>query len=73
MHTFLQKSSPLYACFAIPPVNNGSKNLESLEHFKKQKKILFGFAGRFVDEKGFDILFQAIPHSNGAYLLMHIL
>ncbi len=25
-------------------------------------KVLFGFAGRFVEEKGFDILFDAIPY-----------
>jgi len=30
---------------------------------KKQKKIVFGFAGRFVEEKGFDILFRAIPQA----------
>lgn len=28
---------------------------------KSQGKVLFGFAGRFVYEKGFDLLFRAIP------------
>lgn len=61
MHTFLQKFKPVILPVLLPPVNNSSKTLDTMEHFKKQKKILFGFAGRFVDEKGFDILFQAIP------------
>lgn len=34
---------------------------KTLEALHKEKQILFGFAGRFVEEKGFDILFAAIP------------
>ena len=36
---------------------------KKLSNLKKQKKILFGFAGRFVEEKGFDILLNAIPET----------
>ncbi len=32
-----------------------------MTRLKSQKKILFGFGGRFVEEKGFDILLTAIP------------
>jgi len=37
---------------------------KTLQHKKvtAQTNIVFGFAGRFVEEKGFDILFQAIPN-----------
>jgi glycosyltransferase involved in cell wall biosynthesis len=40
------------------PVTNYQKILLSL---KQQGCVLFGFAGRFVEEKGFDLLFEAIP------------
>src|SRR5258708_3045705 len=35
--------------------------IDKITQLKEQKKIIFGFAGRFVEEKGFDILFRAIP------------
>lgn len=38
-----------------------SSAFETLRELKRQKKTLYGFAGRFVEEKGFDILFDAIP------------
>ncbi len=37
-----------------------SKRITTITDLKKKNKILFGFAGRFVEEKGFDILFNAI-------------
>ncbi len=35
---------------------------QTLQAMRNEKKIIFGFAGRFVEEKGFDILFTAIPN-----------
>ena len=32
-----------------------------IQDLKKEKLYIFGFAGRFVEEKGFDILLDAIP------------
>lgn len=48
---FLSKCYSLLPPIFIPPQKS----------FKKDRKILFGFAGRFVEEKGFDILLAAIP------------
>jgi len=33
-----------------------------IKNLKEQNKLLIGFAGRFVEEKGFDILFESIPN-----------
>lgn len=43
--------------------NQKSKNgkFKKLIEEKRTPRIIFGFAGRFVEEKGFDILFNAIP------------
>lgn len=49
---------PLPIILAKP---NYSKNIDNLKTLKKKGNILLGFAGRFVEEKGFDILLQAIP------------
>ena len=57
---FLKKFTPVL----LPVVLQGkgeSGPLETIEKLHKEKKIIFGFAGRFVEEKGFDILFRAIP------------
>jgi glycosyltransferase involved in cell wall biosynthesis len=55
---FLYKFSPM-----IPPINpiylNQKK--QSSKKIDKNSRVLFGFAGRFVHEKGFDVLFSAIP------------
>jgi glycosyltransferase involved in cell wall biosynthesis len=58
LHPFLKKFTPV-----LLPVTLGvtTKHLDVIEKLKKEKKIIFGFAGRFVEEKGFDILFRAIP------------
>ena len=65
---FLNKFTPL-----LPPIVPSSwkerkrligsqkDSIASLQNDKRQGKIIFGFAGRFVQEKGFDILFAAIP------------
>lgn len=39
---------------------NQTKN-ETIEALKRNGKIIIGFGGRFVEEKGFDILFRALP------------
>jgi len=41
--------------------NSNNEQMDLLRTLKKKKLLLFGFAGRFVEEKGFDILFDAIP------------
>lgn len=50
----------------IPPltINDGAadKRLQNLLAKLKKDQVLIGFAGRFVEEKGFDILLQAIPY-----------
>ena len=33
---------------------------DKLRELKKDNRVIFGFAGRFVEEKGFDILFDAV-------------
>ena len=59
MKYFLNKFTPLL----LPVVKKKIKKtrLPDLQELKKSKKILIGFGGRFVREKGFDILFDAIP------------
>jgi glycosyltransferase involved in cell wall biosynthesis len=57
----------MYKFFAfIPPITLSEKKPSAAFSKKmadlKKNYVLIGFAGRFVEEKGFDILFQAIPH-----------
>lgn len=50
-----------HKCFTfIPPLYIGLENKQKTKS-KYSSKILVGFAGRFVEEKGFDILFDALP------------
>lgn len=56
---FLKKFTPII--LPLPLEKAAGERLQEVEELKKQKKIIFGFAGRFVAEKGFDILFRAIP------------
>jgi glycosyltransferase involved in cell wall biosynthesis len=58
---FLKKFTPVLMPVSLQGGKNGEKELSEIEKLKKEKKIIFGFAGRFVEEKGFDILFRAIP------------
>lgn len=51
---FMHKFTPL-----IPPILF-SKNVSG-KKVVKNSEIIFGFGGRFVEEKGFDILLNAIP------------
>lgn len=63
---FISKFEPLMIPLPKRPrfkLNQKSKNknFKKLVEEKKTTRIIFGFAGRFVEEKGFDILFNAIP------------
>jgi len=44
----------------VPTKKADSSFLKKIDNLKKNH-ILIGFAGRFVEEKGFDILFKSIP------------
>ena len=59
---FLKKFTALILPIYIKKekLNKNSQIYKKLTQFKKNKTILFGFAGRFVEEKGFDFLFDAI-------------
>ena len=61
---FLKKFTPLLLPIYLKKekLNKQSALYKKLIHIKKNKKILFGFAGRFVEEKGFDVLFDAINY-----------
>ncbi len=56
---FFDKFTPLLLPINLTKRNSPAK-IKKLEKLKKDK-IIFGFAGRFVEEKGFDILFRAVP------------
>ena len=58
---FLDKFTPVLLPVVLRTKNTKEQKLGKLEELQKQKKLIFGFAGRFVEEKGFDILFRAIP------------
>ncbi len=61
---FLDKFSPIILPIIVKKskISKNSKLYKKLRFLKKRKKILFGFGGRFVEEKGFDILLKAIPY-----------
>jgi glycosyltransferase involved in cell wall biosynthesis len=57
---FLNKTTALFPLF--PSVSPGRAMVERLrKRLPKKKSVVIGFAGRFVEEKGFDILLKAIP------------
>lgn len=58
MRYYLYKTKPTILPIPSPTVS-GKKTTQTSS--RKITKPVFGFAGRFVEEKGFDILFQAIP------------
>lgn len=60
---FINKFTPLLMPITINKKNNSKNNFvyKKLLKLKKENKTIFGFAGRFVEEKGFDILLDAIP------------
>ena len=61
MNPFLQKMAFIY-----PPIVIPEPDQEAIAAWRTELKLdnhpLLGFAGRFVEEKGFDYLFKAIPH-----------
>lgn len=61
MKYFLNKFYPVMLPIYTDEKAEENSNLKKLKKLKSQGKIIFGFAGRFVEEKGFDILFDAIP------------
>lgn len=61
MKHFPHKFTPLLMPIILNQSKKQTTNLDQIHKLKSQNKILFGFAGRFVEEKGFDILFKAIP------------
>lgn len=60
---YMKKFTPLLMPFLIAPPQKKitNKNLLKLQKLKDANIVVLGFAGRFVSEKGFDILFKAIP------------
>lgn len=59
---FIKKLAPLFIPVEVPVAGKGKNKIDKIfAEMKKKKYIVFGFAGRFVEEKGFDILFRAIP------------
>ncbi len=62
MKPYLDKFSPLLLPLNIKAESkNFNPRLNKLTALKKNHQVIFGFAGRFVEEKGFDILLEAIP------------
>jgi len=63
---FLTKFEPVvlpHPDFKSDPANSAgqlTKTGRTITDLKQRDKFVFGFAGRFVREKGFDVLFQAI-------------
>lgn len=61
---FLYKFQPMIIPLQFSTGKSGEskkRNHSKLTKLRKENKILIGFAGRFVEEKGFDVLFKAIP------------
>ncbi len=63
MKPYLNKTLPLLMPLSMADKNkNLSLPLKKIAAGKKDNQVVFGFAGRFVEEKGFDILLKAIPY-----------
>ncbi len=60
LKNFLSKTSPILLPVLLAKPNLSCKKIEKLRVLKTEHKAIFGFAGRFVEEKGFDVLFDAI-------------
>lgn len=59
---FLYKCQELILPVFLENKRSTNDKLIVLEKLKKEKKLLLGFAGRFVEEKGFDVLLEAIKY-----------
>lgn len=58
LHKFVALLPPIKISTSLNPNSSFSRRLKSITN---KYTYVFGFAGRFVEEKGFDILFDAIP------------
>lgn len=60
---FMKKFTPCIWPVLVPESKNNQDNQTQikLKKLKQKNKVLMGFGGRFVEEKGFDILLKAIP------------
>jgi glycosyltransferase involved in cell wall biosynthesis len=59
---FLHKFQPLLMPMYLDPCGPEiPKNLEPLSELRRAGRVIFGFGGRFVEEKGIDVLIKAIP------------
>jgi glycosyltransferase involved in cell wall biosynthesis len=58
---YLSKFQPIIIPPAFPIKNKPLTSSSTLQNLRDQYPILCGFAGRFVEEKGFDLLLKAIP------------
>jgi len=65
LRPFLGKLEPMLMPVEIATVPDPEGQVDDrfagLERRRRSGQILFGFAGRFVEEKGFDVLLRAIP------------
>lgn len=61
MKFFLKKFQPMILPVLIQKKIKKDSVYKKLKKLKNEGKIIFGFGGRFVEEKGFDVLFNAIP------------
>jgi glycosyltransferase involved in cell wall biosynthesis len=61
MNPFLEKMAFIYPPIVIPEPDPEAVNAWRAE-LELDSHPLIGFAGRFVEEKGFDYLFKAVPH-----------
>jgi glycosyltransferase involved in cell wall biosynthesis/ubiquinone/menaquinone biosynthesis C-methylase UbiE len=71
----LQNFSDKLTCI-YPPVDIPQPNMEAADAWRDelglQDKLLIGFGGRWVEEKGFDYLLQALPEIREAYPEAHL-
>jgi len=45
----------------MPMTKTVNKSLDKITQLRKKHQLIIGLSGRFVEEKGFDLLFKAIP------------
>ena len=66
LKNFPEKTTSILPLF--PDMQSSTKDIEVLKKkMPKHKRPIIGFAGRFVEEKGFDILLHAIPMVTRSY------
>lgn len=61
MRHFMRKFSPVIPKIRLAGNSGGESRFKEKLAKLQEKYILVGFAGRFVEEKGFDLLFRAAP------------